>query len=99
MNSRAKGRRNENKTKDALEAEGWLIELVKGGTGWQRSTDFFGLFDIIAVKGGRIRWLQIKSNRNASPKDRAAMADFPGPGTREVWVWYDRKPKPIIHKL
>lgn len=96
MSAKSKGRANEKKVEAKLMAEGWLCERVKGGSKFAKSIDFFGLWDIIAVKAGDIKWVQSKTNRLASPADRAAMAAFPGPGSKELWVWYDRVKEPRI---
>jgi hypothetical protein len=87
MSSRAKGRMQEIKTQKSLEASGWLVERVKGSSKWQHSVDFFSLWDIIAVKDGKVKWIQVKLNRPSGPAERAAMAAFPGPGDLELWVW------------
>lgn len=66
MNTRRKGQRNELKSKELLEREGWLVEKVKGSTKWNKNVDFFGLFDIIAIKKvnqlTRILFVQVRSN-------------------------------------
>lgn len=97
MSTRSKGRRNENRTRALLEAEGWLVEQVKGSSKWNASVDFFGLFDIIAVKPNDILWVQVKTNRNASPHDRQLISSFQAPGKKLIYVWYDRQSNPRIH--
>lgn len=96
MSSRSKGRHNERRTQLLLEADGWLVERVKGGGKFQKSVDFFGLWDLIAVRSYETMWVQVKTNRLASPADRAAMSAFPASGYKLLVVWYDRVKEPRI---
>ena len=106
-NARAKGRRYELKMKEMLEADGWEVELVKGGTGWQKSTDFFGWADVIAIhpkrpitllaqcKGGKRWYLPSKA-------ERALIARYTAFGSHircEWWAWRDRVKEPRIMQL
>ena len=50
MNTRAKGMRAERRAEKELKEEGWLIARAKGSTKYNKSVDFFGLFDIIALR-------------------------------------------------
>lgn len=94
MNSRAKGRRNENRARDLLIEEGWEVErpnFTRFG-----NKDFFNLWDLVAVKEGKTRWVQVKTNKMPSPSYRKELAAFQGCGTKELWIWYDRKREPRI---
>jgi len=106
MNTRIKGRRNELKAKAELEKEGWLVQDVKGSTKWNKNVDFFGLFDLIAIKKPKltdyyefnnsatlIKFIQVKTNRKPPFKK---YEEFKDKHCRfnafvEVWVWFDRE--------
>ena len=47
INCRKKGRTFELKAKEFYEDRGWLVQLAPMSTKWQKSQDFFGLFDLI----------------------------------------------------
>lgn len=97
MNAAAKGRRNEYKAKQVLLDEGYLVEICNNQQ--YGSNDFFGLWDLIAVKKEEIRWVQVKTNRMPPPWVRDALSAFPGPGSKELWIFYDRKKEPRIINL
>lgn len=61
MNKKAKGQRIENLAKKLLEEKGYLVEKKN----WSKygSPDFFGWFDLVAVKGDKVTWIQVKSNK------------------------------------
>ena len=97
-NPKAKGRRNEVKTKKYLEERGWLCELVRGSSKFSKSVDFFGLFDLIALKEGIVMFVQVKSNRK--PKLR------PFKEFKEkyfvpiyIFVWKDYAKAPLIIEI
>ena len=60
MNRKAKGSRTENMAKQHLRTEGWLVDSKP----WTRygGKDFYKMFDIVAIREGQTRWIQIKSN-------------------------------------
>ena len=64
MNTRAKGRKHELSCKKQLEKDGWKVIIAPTPQRWQKAqdggTDFFGLFDIIAIKGPFLRFIQVK---------------------------------------
>ena len=78
---------------------GYLVERVKGNSKWQKSVDFFGLWDIIAVKSDEVVWIQVTTNRLKPPAERAAMAAFPAPGRKLLYIWYDRQKDPRVIDL
>jgi hypothetical protein len=105
MNKRSKGRRNENRAKEELEREGWLVEQAKGSTRWNKQTDIFGLWDILAIKKVEIgidciptlkmvqkrRWIQVKSNKfpNLKPFIEFKEKYCDENDLAEIWVWED----------
>jgi hypothetical protein len=102
MNSRAKGRKNELKTKAWLEAFGWSVALCPMGNSYGASQDFFGCWDIIACsaqEGPYLRFIQVKSNQMPGPAERARLARFRDQsalGSLELWIWYDRVKEPRV---
>lgn len=94
INSKAKGNRNEKKARNILEAEGYICE--KQNYTRHGNKDLFNLWDLVAVKGGKTRWVQVKTNRLPSPAYRQLLKDFQGCGTKELWVFYDGNPLPRI---
>ena len=79
MNSRAKGRRIENLAKKKLESEGWSVIQVSGSTKFKKQVDFFGLFDLIAMKpdrASRIRFIQVKANKLPTKKQWNKLNEF-----------------------
>lgn len=91
INRKAKGYRNELKTRYTLEAAGYTC-IRAGGS--------LGMFDIIAFGLEGVRLIQVKTNSNASAAERLRISGFtqypPNMTTKEIWVWYDRVKKPDI---
>jgi Holliday junction resolvase-like predicted endonuclease len=85
MNAKAKGTRNEHKTRRYLEKRGWRCVRAGGS---------LGAFDLIAFSRKGIRFIQVKSNRGAGPLERQrlrqAKAEWcPEGSSVEIWVWRD----------
>ncbi len=97
MNSRQKGKRNEDKARKILEADGWEVEIMPYTR--YHHQDFFNLWDLLAVKSGRTKWVQVKSNRLPPPAYRDSLTSFQGGGDKELWIFYDRKKEPRIIRL
>lgn len=60
MNTVEKGNRAVKERRIQLEQEGWILDKKQKGSGGKN--DLFGMFDILAIKGHRIRLEQVKSN-------------------------------------
>jgi len=62
MNRKAQGQRVERLAENILKEAGWLVDKKN----WSRfgSPDFFGQFDLVAVKEDMVRWIQVKSTSN-----------------------------------
>ena len=97
MNKYQKGRRNELLAKKILLEEGYLVE--KKNVSRFQSEDFFGLFDLLAIKPhtGEIRLIQIKSNISDFYKARKDILDWMcfneiSNIDCEVWLKENRKP-------
>lgn len=101
INTREKGRRNEIRTRNVLEAAGYDVCMAPNPSKWSLENDLFGLWDLMAVSRTEIRFIQVKSNKTAGPEDREAMKLWPCPAncSKEIWVWVDRVAKPDIRIL
>jgi uncharacterized radical SAM superfamily Fe-S cluster-containing enzyme len=97
LNARAKGCRRENQAKEELEKAGWLVYRVPPSRQWQKQEDIFGLFDLLAVKKGKFKFVQVKSNRCAKFVHVGIKAfadeyfyDIRDVVSCEIWVFMDR---------
>ena len=92
---RSKGRRAELEAKKLLEAAGWTVEIVHGAQKYNANVDMFGLWDLLALKGGWRKFIQVKCNRKPPFKEYEGFArQFGNPFCSfEVWVRKDNKPK------
>jgi hypothetical protein len=99
INNREKGRRNELKAKSLLEGMGYAVALTPMPQKFKTEQDFFGLFDIIAIRRKDIRLVQVKTNRKPSVAYRNSLGMFPAPEnvTRELWIFKDRQKEPEIY--
>lgn len=98
MNTRAKGRKNEKRCEGQLVEWGYTVQLAPMPQKFSTQNDLFGLWDIIAVSGKRVRFVQVKSNQNANKEwyERARSWQCPKDCTKEVWIYYDRVKDPKI---
>lgn len=90
-NPKAKGQRRERQAEERLHEDGW--ETVRPKHSRFGDTDFFNLFDIIAVKPGNvIRFIQVKCNEargiNQFAKDAMRIMPFDHCHV-EFWVYKD----------
>lgn len=88
-----KGNDSEKKAQDELEAKGYRVEKVKR-TKWQRQ-DFFGCWDLIAVNGDKVRFIQI-SRKPLYDRGRAykrMLKEFPCPTNCSKEYWYHTLPE------
>ena len=102
MNTRRKGRRNEYRCKEALEADGWKVLLTPPPARFKKEQDLFGLFDMIAVKGNKIRFIQVKTNRDGTGvqwKHEAKQYSLIKASCAEIWIYTDREKEPRIKEL
>lgn len=61
MSNRSKGMKFEREYEQILINQGYVVQRVKGGTKWNKNTDFFGLFDLIAFDHRGWLLVQVKS--------------------------------------
>lgn len=94
-NPKAKGNRAELELRRMLEEWGWKVERVKSGGKFAKSIDFWGLFDLIALRGKYKKFIQVKSNRKPVLKSFKEFADEHANkfDSVEVWVRKDNLPQ------
>jgi hypothetical protein len=92
MNTAAKGRRNEHRSKAILEAEGYLCT---------RAAASLGAWDIIGVSATSVVLLQVKTTKWPGLPEMAILRDFPAPTqvTKLVHRWRHRQTKPDVRVL
>ena len=93
MSTHSKGLRNERKCQLELERLGWRTEKKN----WSKfgGKDFWGVFDILAIKDGAVLAIQVKTNRSNKSDVRVKFnkikEHIPASWTIQLWVWKDRK--------
>ena len=94
MNRVHKGNRRELEARKMLEADGFLVDK-KPRTKYQ-SPDLFGTFDLIALKGSPVRFIQVKSNKSDFYKARKEVRSWMCLNNCtlpcEVWLKENNKP-------
>lgn len=101
MNTRRKGRKNELRARDILEEAGYAVCVAPNPLKWSLENDLWGLWDLCAVNAVSIRFVQVKTNRKPSKEYTEELAAFVCPPncTKELWLFRDREPKPLIFVL
>lgn len=92
MNTASKGRRNEHRSRDLLEAAGYSVT---------RAAASKGCFDLIAVGTVDVLLVQVKTNRWPGREEMAAMQALPVPPfcRRLVHRWNDRQREPVVREI
>lgn len=94
VNTTKKGNRNQLAARKILENAGYLVES-KPRTKYH-SPDFYGLFDLLAIKGKYIRLIQVKSQLSHFYTGRKNIKEWLAlhkPSVIcEVWVKENKKP-------
>lgn len=93
MGTRAKGNRNQRKAIEYYEMAGFTVSKAEQGGKFNTEKDLFGLFDLVAVKGSCVHFIQVTTNR---PHTHAAYKTF---AEKHAYtnihivqmVWYDRR--------
>ena len=91
MNTYQKGMRTVRRGRKKLESEGWITADVESKGKFIKNKDLFGLFDVIAIKPGRTKLIQFKTNRMPVMKEYIEFSKVYKQFEVEVWCWYDRK--------
>ena len=92
VNLRRKARINEKRAEDELVSQGWIVERMQySGNIWQKRKDFFGLWDIMAMQGDKIRFIQVKTNNHPKLQPFYEFARLYGCEhvLYEIWIWYE----------
>ena len=93
INAKRKGNQRELKTKHLLEKSGYK-GIKAGGS--------LGEFDLVMMRPGSLRLVQVKSNRRPPPVEMEAIREFELKTgdvvtiSKEVWIWKDYKREPLI---
>ena len=101
-NANNRGAYYERRSKLLLEKDGWLVEKANARIIWIKGRpismhhDFFGLFDLLIVKGSIVKFIQVKYQGESEEGKSAGIAGlvalrekcrmFPA-GIREIWIW------------
>ena len=89
--AKQKGYRTVRKGREELEADGWYTESVEKTGKFVAQKDLFGLFDVVAIKPGRTKLIQYKTNRIEGVKITQQFSkDYPQ-FECEIWGWYNYK--------
>jgi len=101
INTRVKGRRNETRARDILLAAGYEVQMAPMPSKWSLQNDLFGMWDLMAVNGVAIRFIQVKTNQTAPPewREQAGLWVCPPNCTKELWIFKDRVKEPIIKMM
>ena len=76
-----------------LEANGYVVDFKVRPSRFfaGQPTDYFHLFDLIAVKEGeKVRWISIKGHAGVSTRHRSEVGLFPlhkAGNRKEIWYW------------
>lgn len=89
--SKEKGDRRERQARDHYESAGYKVERSQG-TRWDR-TDWYGHFDLMAMRPDGLVFIQVKSNQASGIQDMLNWARFWGaPGIKyDIAVCHDRE--------
>ena len=90
-NNYQKGVRNRKKCIDYFELRGWKVAKVETHNKYSKETDLFGLFDLIAIKGDNIRFIQVTSNTPHTHKNYKKFKQQHNIGGIYQFVWIDYK--------
>lgn len=92
MNRKAKGSRNERRSRDLLKAQGFEV-LKAGGS--------LGVFDLVGISAQEILLVQVKSNAWPPGREIEAIKAFGCPSNcrKVVHRWNDRQGAPVIREV
>jgi len=98
--TRSRGRATELKAKHWLERQGYEVQIAPMPTRWSRQNDFFGLWDLIAIKPDEILFVQVKMNRNSIyGKSLNAHREWRCPANKICLLWEPRARIPEVIML
>lgn len=90
--SKRKGYRTKKKAQKYYQERDWAVDDCEKGGRFIKNKDLFNLFDLVAVKGCQVLFIQVKTNRPAGQKEFQEWADKHCNESIRcvVWTWYDR---------
>lgn len=89
VSAKAKGTRNEHRSRRLLEAHGYRVTRAAGS---------MGEWDLIGMSATGVVLVQVKTDRLPSPAERQVMQDFPAPpnAVKTIHVWKPRRAAPAF---
>jgi hypothetical protein len=92
VNTKAKGNRQERRSRDLFEAAGYSVTKAGGS---------LGVFDLIAISRTDVALVQVKSNRWPDAVEMEAIRTFPCPPNARKLVhrWRDRARQPDVREV
>ena len=92
MNAKAKGTKNEHRSRSVLESLGYRVT---------RSAGSAGEWDLVAISSKDILLVQCKTNRWPSAIELEAMKEFPAPQNAKKLVhrWRPRRQLPDVREI
>lgn len=96
MNTYQKGYRREYQCKQELEKLGFLVERKNKAKFCD--TDFYNLFDLVAVRGSLTLWVQVKSSKGSARKAVKDILKWKQDNELSLSceVWYKENYKPWV---
>ena len=91
VNTYLKGWRTVRKGRDKLERDNWLTADVEHKGRFIKKKDLFGLFDVMAIKPGKTKLIQFKTNQMPGVKPYLEFAENYLQFEVEIWCWVDFK--------
>lgn len=89
MSAKAKGTRNEHRSRRLLESQGYRVTRAAGS---------MGEWDLIDMHASALTLVQAKTDRLPSPAERQVMEEFPAPevAVKTIHVWKPRARNPRV---
>jgi hypothetical protein len=86
---RVKGNRVRRKCINLLESQGWAVEVVEKTSRFVKVKDLYGCWDLICLKTGRTKFVQVKSNTKPKLDPFQEFALKYPQIECEVWIHHD----------
>ncbi len=92
MNAKAKGTRNEHRSRNILEAAGYRVTRAAGS---------MGEWDLVAISSADVVLVQVKTRDWPGTAEMETLANFPAPPNARKLVhrWRDRQRAPDVRQL
>ena len=80
------------KAEKELKSQGWTVDSKAGMNRWAKNTDYFHLFDLVAVRvGDPLRFIAIKGQAGVPTALREGIEVFWLPDSCQKEIWHYRK--------